>query len=70
MHVKYIGVHDEVFAPGVRMQPIQRGDVVEVSDDLASSLLEQQGNWEPVKAGKSQTAKIAETLNTDAEQGV
>jgi hypothetical protein len=68
MNVRYIGIFGEVFAPGVRMQPIARGESVEVADDVASSLLEQPENWEQVvtKIGKSQTARVADTEPIDA----
>lgn len=49
MKVRYIGPHMD----GVELDAIgvfvAHGDTVEVSDDLAASLLEQPSNWEAVK---------------------
>lgn len=55
-HVTYHGPIDEVeieVAPNL-WQPVKRGASVEVSDDLADSLLDQPDNW---KAAKVAAAK-------------
>jgi hypothetical protein len=47
--ITYVGSHDEVEVPSVGVV-CKRGAVVEVSDSVGASLLEQTDNWQPVKA--------------------
>lgn len=49
--VRYVGPHiDGVQIPwGLGAIDVPHGEPVEVPDDLATSLLEQETNWQPVK---------------------
>ena len=49
MKITYVGSHDEVEVPSVGVV-CKRGAVVEVPDSIGASLLEQETNWQPVKA--------------------
>lgn len=45
--IQYVGPYtDGVYIPAFDTGDIFPGDVVEVPDDLAASLLEQVGNWQ------------------------
>lgn len=56
-YVKYVGPYDEVDIPDARLQ-CKRNQTIEVSSQLASSLLEQTDNWTKTTATKSaQTAE-------------
>lgn len=43
--VQYIGPYDEVVIPDASNQKVIRGQVIELPDELAQSLLEQEANW-------------------------
>lgn len=47
--ITYVGSYDEVEVPSIGAV-CKRGAVVEVSDSVADSLLEQPDNWQPMKA--------------------
>jgi hypothetical protein len=58
-HVTYVGSFDEVeieVAPG-RWAAVKHGASIEVGDDLAASLCDQDDNWQPKQAATKKPAK-------------
>lgn len=54
--VQYVGPYDEVVIPDASNQKVIRGQVLELSDELAESLLCQEANWKTATATKSAPA--------------
>lgn len=54
--VQYVGPYEEVVIPDAANQKVIRGQVVELLDELAESLLGQEANWTKATATKSAPA--------------
>ena len=58
MHVRYIGLFDEIIVPEVSItETVRRSEPVEVADTVGERLLAQRGNWEAVPVAKPAKAK-------------
>lgn len=61
MKVRYIGPHAAVEASsGGRVYPAQRGEEIEVPDEVGASLVEQTDNWESVASKRGKPAAAAD----------
>lgn len=56
--VQYIGPYDEVVIPDAQNLKVAKGQVIEVSDELAESLLDQEALFK--KATGTKSALVAE----------
>lgn len=57
VRIEYVGPHWAVLVPSLSVE-VKRGESVEVSEEAAAGLLEQDDNWrkaEPAKSGKGGT---------------
>lgn len=61
MKVRYIGPHAAVEATsGGRAYPAERGEEIEVPDDVGASLVEQTENWVAVASKRGKSAAAAD----------
>lgn len=55
-YVGPLGAGVDVYLPDGRIESVAPGEVLKTSDEHAASLLEQEGNWEPVAEKKAAKA--------------
>jgi len=68
--IKYVGPHDAVDVPAAGLEGVKRGAVVEVSNELADSLLEQVDNWRGAPVAKrvaKRAAPVAKSRDESTE---
>ncbi|MEW6583475.1 MAG: hypothetical protein AB1416_12025 [Actinomycetota bacterium] len=70
MKVQYVGPHDGVLIPlpdGRELQ-VERDGIIDVPDELAARLLEQETNWQPAPAPARTGKAKTETPEPPAEK--
>jgi ATPase subunit of ABC transporter with duplicated ATPase domains len=70
MRIKYVGSHTEGVELAATGQLVEHEGTVEVSDELALSLCDQEENWQPADAGARKVLDGLRAARAKAEAAV